>query len=104
MSAKKSRLSFLDRFLTLWIFLAMGVGVLGGFLFPGLANTLHGMSSGTISWTIAVGLIVLMCPPLTKVKYEEIGKFFRNKKVLLLAALQNWIIAPIVMVTSNNYL
>ena len=104
MSAKKSRLSFLDRFLTLWIFLAMGVGVLGGFLFPGLANTLQGMSSGTISWPIAVGLIVMMYPPLTKVKYEEIGKFFRNKKVLLLAALQNWIIAPIVMVTSNNYL
>jgi len=97
MSAKKSRLSFLDRFLTLWIFLAMGVGVLGGFLFPGLANTLQGMSSGTISWPIAVGLIVMMYPPLTKVKYEEIGKVFRNKKVLLLAALQNWIIAPIVM-------
>ena len=75
----------------------MGVGVLGGFLFPGLANTLQGMSSGTISWPIAVGLIVMMYPPLTKVKYEEIGKVFRNKKVLLLAALQNWIIAPIVM-------
>ena len=97
MSERKSRLSFLDRFLTLWIFLAMGVGVLGGFLFPGLANTLQGMSSGTISWPIAVGLIVMMYPPLTKVKYEEIGKVFRNKKVLLLAALQNWIIAPIVM-------
>ncbi|MFB0920038.1 MAG: arsenical-resistance protein, partial [Oscillospiraceae bacterium] len=97
MSAKKSRLSFLDRFLTLWIFLAMGIGVLGGFLFPSLANTLQSLSSGTISWPIAVGLIVMMYPPLTKVKYEEIGKVFKNKKVLLLAALQNWIIAPVLM-------
>lgn len=97
MSTKKSRLSFLDRFLTLWIFLAMGIGVLGGFLFPNLANTLQGMSSGTISWPIAIGLIVMMYPPLTKVKYEEIGKVFKNKKVLLLAALQNWVIAPILM-------
>mgnify|MGYP000861547859 CR=1 FL=1 len=75
----------------------MGIGVLGGYLFPGLAKYLEGMSTGTISWPIAIGLIVMMYPPLTKVKYEEIGKVFRNKRVLGLAALQNWIIAPIVM-------
>ncbi|MDP4118801.1 MAG: ACR3 family arsenite efflux transporter [Bacillota bacterium] len=94
---KKVSLSFLDRFLTLWIFIAMGIGVLGGFLFPDLAKYLENMSTGTISWPIAVGLIVMMYPPLTKVKYEEIGKVFRNKRVLGLAALQNWVIAPIVM-------
>ena len=94
---RQTRLSFLDRFLTLWIFIAMGIGVLGGYLFPSLAKSLEGMSTGTISWPIAIGLIVMMYPPLTKVKYEEIGKVFRNKKVLGLAALQNWIIAPILM-------
>lgn len=97
MNAKKSRLSFLDRFLTLWIFIAMALGVLGGFLFPNIAQELEGMSTGTISWPIAVGLIVMMYPPLTKVKYEEIGKVAKNKKVLGLAILQNWIIAPVFM-------
>ncbi|MCX7614290.1 MAG: ACR3 family arsenite efflux transporter [Clostridiales bacterium] len=96
-TGKKTRLSFLDRFLTLWIFIAMGIGVIGGFLFPQLAKTLEGMSTGTISWPIAIGLIVMMYPPLTKVKYEEIGKVTRNKKVLAMAILQNWIIAPILM-------
>ena len=94
---KKARLSFLDRFLTLWIFIAMGIGVLGGFVFPSLAKSLEGMSSGTISWPIAIGLIVMMYPPLTKVKYEELGKVRENKKVFALAALQNWVIAPILM-------
>lgn len=92
-----AKLSFLDRFLTLWIFLAMGVGVLGGYLFPNLAKTLENMSTGTISWPIAIGLIIMMYPPLTKIKYEEIGKVAQNKKVLLLSLVQNWIIGPVLM-------
>lgn len=94
---KKSKLSFLDRFLTLWIFIAMGIGVLGGFVFPSLAKSLENMSTGTISWPIAVGLIVMMYPPLAKIKYEEIEKAARNKKVLGLSLVQNWIIGPILM-------
>ncbi|MCL2478730.1 MAG: ACR3 family arsenite efflux transporter [Treponema sp.] len=75
----------------------MGIGVLGGFLFPNLAQSLEHMSSGTISWPIAVGLIVMMFPPLAKIKYEEIGKAAKNKKVLCLSLIQNWIIGPILM-------
>lgn len=93
----KARLAFLDRFLTLWIFIAMGIGVLGGYLFPQLAASIGEMSTGTISWPIAIGLIIMMYPPLAKVKYEEIGKVARNTKVFVFSLIQNWIVGPILM-------
>jgi ACR3 family arsenite transporter len=94
---KSAKLSFLDRFLTLWIFTAMAVGVLGGYLFPGLAKSLSALSTGAISWPIAAGLIIMMYPPLAKVKYEEIGKVAENKKVFSFSLIQNWIAGPILM-------
>ena len=98
MSNKLSKqLSFLDRYLSLWIFAAMFAGVISGYLFPAFAAFWESLSYGTTNIPIAIGLIIMMFPPLARVKYETMHQVFANTKVLLLSLIQNWLIGPVLM-------